>query len=214
MVLDGAPPLLAAGELVVVVGEPTRGKHAQRRMRFEVVDHLVRGVHVDLEQRGIRLDAQRETAQVGQGVLAGVFDAHGGHVLVAGDPGHSAGDPRRPADQRGLLQQQRLGPAVVRQCRGHEAGASRPKHDDIGFAVPLRRNLGRQVRPPAAVGARRRQREGLTAEQLRVAGLDHPPQAVLPMHRGAAQVFVHPVGIRRDAAQGLLGVVELRFEAG
>ena len=108
-------------------------------MGLEVVDDVGRLVHVPLDQGGVGLASEGEPADVGQGLLTGVADADLRHVVVARDPRHATGHPRRPADHVGLLEHEHLGPAVVRRDGGGQTGCSRAQDDDVDAAIPLRR---------------------------------------------------------------------------
>ena len=102
--LDGAAGRLAAGDALEVVVERRRCVEAQRGLRLEVLDHVGRGVDVELDERGIGLAAVRETADVGEGLLTRVRHTDIGHVVVQRDPGHPARHARRAADQVGFLE--------------------------------------------------------------------------------------------------------------
>ena len=130
----GLLPRHVIGE--VVVGEEGERRHGHRRVRLEVVEGHRCAVHEDLEEGRIGLHPHGKMANVGQGLLAAVFEAALGHVGVLWNPQHPARDRRRPPDHVGLLDHDRPGAAVGGQSRRSQGGAARTDDDDVDDLVP------------------------------------------------------------------------------
>ena len=121
VVVEGAATFgLSAGVFGVVVGVALENVQGDRGVLLHVAQHLGAGVDQGLDELVVH-HPEGEGVQVGEGVLARILDAGLGHVVVVGEPEHTAGEGGRAAHGLGALEHGHLGAAV-----GGEDGGRRP----------------------------------------------------------------------------------------